>query len=148
MRLSSGVRLGFALCGTLAVWLLSVPSAEAAQPARRHSRVSRAADERPALRRVRARNGVQRSGRHVAKYLLRSERLVHRSVPDYLGRGQTMPLAGHDTAALQTSAAVGGDDLLPAGLRPLGVLSPPTLHPTFVSVASPRSPRGPPSSPA
>jgi len=140
------VRLGIALCGTLAFWLLSAPTVDAAPHARHSARVSRSLDERSVQRRVRARAATQRSGRHAAHYLLRAERLVRSHVAEWLERGQTFPLGDHDAATLQnTAAAVGGDDhLLGWSLTPLGLLSTNRTRLTPGGVVAPRAPRGPP----
>ena len=155
MRPASFVRLGIAVCGALALWLVSASTVEAAPVAKRHqTRVARClCESRPMPRRLRARPTFERSAHRTAYYILRTERLVvHRNVSSWLERGRrAKPLRDGDAAALQNSAAaVSGEDdqLLLASLEPLGMLAAPQTRITVNGVVTPRSPRGPPSSPA
>jgi hypothetical protein len=158
MRSSYFMRLGITVCGTLAVWLLSVPMADAAPVSRRHTRVARPMwESRPAPHRVRARSTFDRSRQRAAfdqsrpravhyLSLLRKHRLVSRPMTAWLERRHTTPFHDNNDEALQNSAAAIGDqdDLLPALLEPLGVLASSQCRIPIDDVIAPRSPRGPP----
>jgi hypothetical protein len=155
MRSVSFVRLGIAVCAALALWLASAPMAEAAPLAKRHNaRVARCLCESRRLpRRLPARATFDRSQHRPAYYVLRTPRLVvHRHVSTWLERGRgAKPLRDGDSAALQSNAAaVSGEDdqHLLASLEPLGMLAAPQSRIIFNGAVTPRSPRGPPSSPA
>jgi hypothetical protein len=155
MRSLSFVRLGIAVCGALALWLVTAPMAEAAPVAKRHhARVARCLCESRRLpRRLPARAAFDRSEHRTAYYILRTPRLVvHRHVSTWLEQGRrAKPLRDGDSAALQSNAAaVSGEDdqHLLASLEPLGMLAAPPRRIIFNGAVTPRSPRGPPSSPA
>jgi hypothetical protein len=146
MRSSLIMRLGLVLSGALALGVFSTPPADAASRVR-PTRVARSTSDHAMHRRVRARAAVQ-SRRRSAYYLLGAQRLVRWHIPDRLERRQTSPLRETDAAALQTSAAVSGEDdlLVLASLEPLGILALPSCRITIHGAVTPRSPRGPPSS--
>lgn len=152
MRPSSFVRLGIAVCGVLLLSLLSATVAHAAPSSKRHARfVSRARCEaRVSPRRVKAaRVKANRQTASYRPYFVRTPRLLHRRVSEWLERSRRRPLRDTDAAALQgsTPAVHACDDLLPASLEPLGVLASPQCPVPISGAVARRSPRGPPLSP-
>jgi hypothetical protein len=147
------LRLVVTVCSTLALWLSTVSPADAAPVAKRHARVARAMwESRPAPRRARARAAVERSRPRAVHYLslLRQHRLVPHPPTTWLERRHTTPFRDNSDEALPNStAALGGqDDLLLASLEPIGVLAAQRCRIPINGVIAPRSPRGPPTSPA
>jgi hypothetical protein len=102
---------------------------------------------------LRARARFEQSTQRTTHDILRTQRLVvRRHVTTWLEPGRRAnPLRDGDAAALQNStAAVSGeeDQHLLASLEPLGMLAPPESRIIVNGAVTPRSPRGPPSSPA
>lgn len=147
MRPSFFVRLGIAVCGTLALWLFSAPVADAAPLSRHHrARVNRPWESRPAHRRARAHAAFNRTVSPWVHALASRQRMVLRAVRPRVERRRTTSLPGNDAAALQSNtAALGGeDDQLLASLELLGVLAPAQYRITIKEAIAPRAPRGPP----
>ena len=149
MRLSSLLRLGAALCGTLFVCLFSVTVADAAPTRGSHARVvsHKVCNTRTRPCHVKARS--PKSVRQPVPYFVRVQRLVHRHPGSWLERSRPDPLRENDEAALQDrTVASGEDDLaLLASLESLGVLVTPQCPTTINAVVTRHSPRGPPALP-
>jgi hypothetical protein len=128
-----------AATGSLVLWLLGTSIADAAPVRRHHARTPRAlcgagAASRPFIR---------------TAFLAPTHRLVHRHILAKLQRNRVKPL-GDDDEAIQTTAAVGGDDQRRqlTVLEPIGMLALPPCQFTSHRTVSRRTPRGPPPSPA
>jgi hypothetical protein len=146
MRPSFFVRLGIAVCGTLALWLFSAPVADAAPLSRHRTHVIRPWESRPAHRRARIHAAYNRTVRPWVHALASRQRVVLRAVRPRVERRRTTSLPGNDAAALQSNAAAlgGEDDQLLASLELLGLLAPAQYRITIKEAIAPRAPRGPP----